>query len=219
MPESPNERSGVDAGASVSVCIRTRWARHHSPRLFGIMSKFTTSLLLLACLLLAACKSPAPGSAPAARVFHDPGDRVVTVERWDSVAGFALAWAVYPDRVVVFTRNDFGKPEHLVAEQSVDASDLARIKEKIHQLPAGLIGKHFSKEGVHDGTFFRISFSPSGALTSDRIEFEHLLPPDVVPLLAAIDAQTPGEYQIHYERMNHSSLKDRRTKVENVDVP
>jgi hypothetical protein len=135
------------------------------------------------------------------------------------VAGFAVAWAVYPDKVIVFTRNDFRKPERLIAEQSIDAPELAKIKDQIQRLPAGLSGKHFSKEGVHDGTFFRISFSPQGALTSDRIEFENMYLPGVAPLLAAIDAQVPSDHQIHYEEKSRSRFNDRKTKVEDVDVP
>jgi hypothetical protein len=152
-------------------------------------------------------------------VFNEPGVRVVTIERWASVAGLAVAWAVYPDKVVVFTRNDFGKPEHVIAEQTIDAKTLANIKQKIKNLPTGLMGKHFSKEGVHDGVFFRVSFSSSGALTSERIEFENMYLPDLAPLLEAINAQLPTDDQIHYQKTIGSRFKERTTKVENVDVP
>lgn len=182
------------------------------------MIKLTTGLLL-AFLLLTGCKSPASKDALTQKVFRDPGGRVVTVERWASVAGYAKAWAIYPDKVIVFARNDFGKPEILIAEQSIAAPGLAQIKEEIQRLPAGLRGKHFSKEGVHDGVFFRISFSSRGALTSNRIEFENMHLPGVAPLLAAIDAQVPSEHAIHYEDMIASRFNDRMTKVEKVEVP
>ena len=36
---SPNERSGVDAGSPLLICIRIRLARHHSPRLLGMIKR------------------------------------------------------------------------------------------------------------------------------------------------------------------------------------
>jgi hypothetical protein len=118
-----------------------------------------------------------------------------------------------------FTRNDFGKPEHVIAEQTIDAKALANIKQEIKNLPPGLMGKRFSKEGVHDGVLFRISFSSSGALTPERIEFENMHLPDLAPLLEAINAQLPADDQIHYQKTIGSRVKERTTKVEIVDVP
>jgi hypothetical protein len=182
------------------------------------MSKVPT-LLIIICMSFTACKSPNSSSTSALKVFHGPSTRLVTVERWASVAGFAVAWAVYPDKVVIFTRNDFGKPEDLIAEQSIDATKFAKIEGEIENLPAGLIGKHFSKRGVHDGVFYRISFSPTGALTADRIEVENMYLAGVASLLEAIDAQLPADRQIHYEKMMRSKFNELNSEVESVYVP
>ncbi len=181
------------------------------------MNKVAPFLMLL-CMCLTACKS-ADSSKSSRKVFVDPGNRVITVERWASVAGFAIAWAVYPDKVVVFTRNDFEKPEHVIAEQTIDVTALANIKQEIKNLPARLVGKHFSKAGVHDGVFIRVSFSSSGALTSERIEVENMYLPDLAPLLEAVDAHLPADEQIHYEKSIGLRFRERTTEVTNVYVP
>jgi hypothetical protein len=183
------------------------------------MSKRKTTFLLFACLLVASCKNTTTRRASAPTIFHDPGGRVITVERWASVAGFAVAWAVYPDRIIVFTRNDFEKPESALSEHPIDASGFAKIRDEIERLPADLRGKHFGKEGVFDGVFFRISFSPNGTLASNRIEFENMHLPGVAPVLAAIDGQIRTDQKIHYEKMIGSRFEGRKTIVKDVNVP
>lgn len=187
--------------------------------LFGNMITRATIFSFFTCLLLWACKSPSEDSASERRIFQDPGGRVVTVERWASAAGFAVAWAVYPDRIVVFTMNDFSQPERVISEHLIDASAFARVQDEINGLPSGLRGKHFKKKGIHDGIFFRISFSPGGKLTLDRIEFENMCLPEVVPLLAAINGQIPVEERIHYEISTNSIFGERETIVQDVYIP
>lgn len=182
------------------------------------MSKCKTTLLLFACLLIASCKNTPTRRASAATIFHDPGGRVITVERWASGPGFAVAWAVYPDRIIVFSRNDFERPESVLSEHPIDASGFAKIRDEIERLPADLRGKRFAKEGVFDGVFFRISFSPNGALTSNRIEFENMYMPSVAHLLAAIDGQIPTDQKIRYEKMIGLRFEGRKTVVRDVNV-
>jgi hypothetical protein len=146
-------------------------------------------------------------------VFHDPGHRVVTVERWNSAYGIAEAWAVYSDKVVCFTRNDFEKPERVLAEYPLDVAGLAEIRNAIEHLPSSVKGKSYRRTGVFDGTFYRFSFSPNGALTRDRIEAENIYVSELAPLLKAIDARLPEDKKTGYQVTFGSLSNDSNTKV------
>jgi hypothetical protein len=161
-----------------------------------------------------------PQDGAPSSLNRDPGPRVITIEKWASTAGFALAWAIYGNRLVVFTRNDFGNPETVLVEKRINSSAVEEIRAEIETLLRGVIGKAFSKKHVWDGTFYRISFSSAGQLTSDRVEFENLYLPEVAKLLETVDRCVPDKYKIRYketERMRR--VENFETVVKEVDLP
>jgi hypothetical protein len=180
----------------------------------------TRSLLLFTCLLLTGCRNTPSTRASTPTRFNDPGNRIVTVERWDSGPGVAIAWAIYPDRVVVFERNDFADPEIVLAEKPVDASAVEEIRAGIRRLPGDLTGKAFSKRDVWDGILFRISFAPTGQLTRNRVEFENVYLPEMAKLFETMDRHLPAGYKIGYKEIEAlRRFKDLETVVKDVEVP
>jgi len=152
-------------------------------------------------------------------VFSDPGGRLVTIESWASAAGLATAWAVYPDRIVTYSCNDFGKPQRILAEHLLDAAALTCIQEEVERLPPGMRGKRFGKKDVFDGRFLRVSFSPKGELTKDCIELDNIFMPEVVPLLSVITSQIKSGPKIDYTDEIGARFKDLETVSEDVYRP
>ncbi len=184
------------------------------------MSLASRNLLLFTCLLVTGCRTAPQNGASSSVNPETLGPRVITIEKWASAEGFALAWAIYGNRVVVFTRNDFGNPETVLAEERIDPSAVEEIRAEIKRLPREVIGKAFSKRRVWDGEFYRISFSSAGQLTSDRVEFENMYLPDVAKLLEAVDRCIPAEYKIRYkETKRMRRFENFETVVKEVDVP
>lgn len=139
--------------------------------------------------------------------FSEDQERLITVEDWASTLGGAIAYTVVRGDIVIFTRNDFSKPESELYRATLTEERLKEFETAISEIPDDLIGKVFYREGIHGGSFLRINLSPNGSLGEDRIELENVYEPRLSPILDLINQSIPDEYNLRFDEQSERLSK------------
>jgi hypothetical protein len=70
--------------------------------------------------------------------FNENENRLITIESWLSHLGIAVAFTIVQSDLIVFTRNDWGKPEKEIYRKSLSANELVEFHEAVGSIPKDL---------------------------------------------------------------------------------
>jgi len=190
------------------VSILKRTVR--SKRVVGSWISLRVLLLTFGLVLLAACATPRPNpslkekgaklSAQNLKEFKGQRGRLITIESWLSTLGYALVWTVTNREIIVYTDDDFGRPQIERARIPISAELVERIRHEIDGIPKDLYGTEFSREGLSDGHLFRFSFTSNGSYRKDRIEFDNgVTDESLFRLVDWINSELPYKLSIRFK--------------------